>query len=69
MDGIFGMGFIWIIWVIVIAAVVWFVYQFKSNNPNHFNTSVETPLDIIKRRYANGEISKEEFDNMKKDLV
>lgn len=28
----------------------------------------ETPLEILKKRYARGEISKEEFQNMKKDL-
>ncbi|MEJ2184105.1 MAG: SHOCT domain-containing protein [Nitrospirota bacterium] len=29
---------------------------------------VETPLDILKKRYAKGEIGKEEFETMKKDL-
>jgi putative membrane protein len=28
----------------------------------------ETPLDLLKKRYALGEIGKDEFDRMKKDL-
>ena len=30
---------------------------------------LEAPLDILKKRYARGEITKEDFDRMKKDLA
>ncbi|SMF22816.1 Short C-terminal domain-containing protein [Alteromonadaceae bacterium Bs31] len=33
------------------------------------NTQGESPLDIIKLRYASGEISKEQYEAMKKELA
>lgn len=30
--------------------------------------ATETPLDILKRRYAKGEISREDFERMKQDI-
>ncbi len=32
-------------------------------------TQAETPLDILKRRYASGEITKAEYDQMRQDIL
>ncbi|MGB5847897.1 MAG: SHOCT domain-containing protein [Ignavibacteriaceae bacterium] len=66
-----GMWFSWIFWIIIIAVIVWAVIHFtnkpKLSPPN--SKLEENPVDILKRRYASGEISKDEFEKMKKDLV
>ncbi|MBC7189697.1 SHOCT domain-containing protein [Candidatus Aerophobetes bacterium] len=35
----------------------------------HTPSPTETPLEILKRRYAEGKITREEFEQMKKDLL
>lgn len=71
--GWFGSGFSWIvILMIVICAFLmlgrgcgsrrWFPGGFKSE------AKPKSALDILKQRYAKGEIDKKEFDEKKKDL-
>lgn len=66
-----GMGFGWIFmvlfWALVILGIVYIV-QTISRRSGQSGTE-ETPLDILKKRYAKGEISKEEFGRMKDDLM
>ncbi len=42
--------------------------QPQTGQPNAGAKTI-SPLDIVKRRYALGEISKEDFDQMKADLM
>ena len=69
MDGIFGMGFGWMIWLIIIVVIVWVVFQFKGDSRGHYYKTSESPLDILKKRYAEGELTKEEFERLKKDIL
>lgn len=65
----FGYGgmFMWIIFLIVVGLLIYFMIQAKRTK-EQMPTGNENPVDILKRRYAKGEINKEEFDRMKREL-
>ena len=65
MMGWFGGGIMMVVfWALFIALVVWVV---REVNGKHSHSSSQA-LNILKERYAKGEISKEEFESKKKDL-
>lgn len=64
----YGGGLMGLILLILVGVVIYFLYQSSKSNSSDSSMGSETPLDILKRRYANGEIDKAEFDRMKKDL-
>ena len=62
-------------WVLIIGGFVWLIVWLarggaQSASRTLTNASIvhQTPLDIIKVRYAKGEITKEQFEEMKRDL-
>lgn len=67
-----GGGFLMmIIWtVLLIAILIWIFKAIQNRSSGRTSTDLkhETSLDILKKRYASGEISKEEYDKIKKDL-
>ena len=70
MLGIYGAGLIGII-LIIVGAVIGkdkdLDYDVETGKTEHRDEDDES-LDIIKKRYAQGEINKEEFEEKKKDL-
>ncbi|MBU0674465.1 MAG: SHOCT domain-containing protein [Proteobacteria bacterium] len=66
--GIGGMFMMLLFWGLIIAGLVWLYRLFMKSDRTEFIDSRETPLDILKKRYARGEINKDDFERMKKDL-
>lgn len=63
-----GMGWWWIIGLIIIVAIVWAVVKSMNTNRNANPPSGKSALDILKERYSRGEITKEEFEEKKKSI-
>ena len=72
-----GYGFGWgilmpVFWALVIGGIVLLVLRLLS--PSHEATTWGGPgagnraLDILRERYARGEVSKEQFDQMRRDV-
>ena len=61
--GIFMMLF----WVVVLVAIIYVVVRLLKSHEAGTNQK-SNPLDIAKERYAKGEITKEQFEQLKKDL-
>jgi len=83
MDGNFGFGmmngfgfggiFTILSWIAIIALGVWLISSLVSRTnsqpPSSSGILSESALDILKKRYARGEITKEQFDVMRRDIV
>ncbi|WP_028784593.1 SHOCT domain-containing protein [Thalassobacillus devorans] len=65
--GFFGFGFIGIIIMLaIIAILVWMMKPSSNGKPK--NPSSNKSIDTLKERLARGEISEEEYDRMKRKL-
>ena len=68
--GWFGMIFIIVFWILLIVGLVflikWLIQATKGEKDVSRGSS--RAIDILKERYAKGEINKEEFEKIKRDL-
>ena len=60
-----------IFWIVMIGLCLYFIFG-RRGAPKPWEPARspegETALDILKKRYAKGEITKEEFEQMKRDI-
>jgi putative membrane protein len=63
-----GMVLSFVSWALILAGIVLLVVWFVRNAGKATGTLTQSPLDILKARYAKGEITKEQYDAMKRDL-
>lgn len=54
-------------WVLVIVGIVYLIVHL-ARRPYERGEREETPIEILKRRYAKGELDADEFARRKKDL-
>jgi putative membrane protein len=62
-----GLVFI-IFWAAVITLIIWAIRRFSGRDSGSSYELKRNPMDIAKERYARGEITKEQFEQIKKDL-
>jgi putative membrane protein len=65
MMGWFGGGIMmFLFWVLIIIFIAWIVREVRGKNLKSGGSALET----LKERYVKGEINKEQFEIMKKDI-
>jgi len=71
MHGYFGYGGGIVMWILTITVVAFLVFagirMFKDRKDS--GAAADDPLKVLKARYARGEITREQFDSMKKDIA
>ena len=61
----FGGISMFLFWGVIIGLIIWGITRFTRSDGSKMNSN---SLDIAKARYARGEINKEEFEQIRKNL-
>jgi putative membrane protein len=74
--GGFGIIYMIIFWVVIIAVGIWLLSNLFPRGTGHASSegaastqaSSDSPREILDRRYARGEITKAEYDEIRRDI-
>ena len=61
-----GMG--WGMWFIPLLTILVIYFLVKNNSQTKSRQNSESPMEILRKRYAKGEITKEQFEEMKRNI-
>jgi putative membrane protein len=65
----FGGLLMLLFWVLIIVGIAALVRGFLPRSGGVSPAAPESPLEILKRRYAKGEVDKAEFEEKKRDIL
>ncbi len=73
-NGLWGIGgpiIMMIFGALFIGVLIYFAVIYSRNSSSRFSrdTGEETAMEILKKRFAKGEISKDEYESMKNSLL
>lgn len=67
-DWAFGLVMMLVWFLFIIAIIIFAARMFRITTDDHRRLNSRDPLDTIKDRYAKGDITKEQYEQLKNDL-
>jgi len=70
-----GFGWMWLMpvfWMVILGLIIWAIVasvRSSSESKGSDSSKADSALELLKKRYALGEIDKQEYEEKKKDLV
>ena len=65
--GLFGMGSWFLFMILFWGFVIWLIAWIIRNNTGLQKGKPESAIEILKKRYAKGDITRKQFESMRKD--
>ena len=64
----FGGGFMWLFWIALIVIIAYAIKMVITGDADSQRDIKDRPIDILKRRFAQGEIDEDEFQRRRKEI-